>query len=140
MHTGDDHASVPTLVRFELWAMPRVTAALIGVAVLTGTAHAEDAFRMLKGREITAKLTGMELTDDVHWALVFGRGRSLTSYSMGRKTTGRWKVQQDQLCLDEAGEEPRCYAVWRSGTTLQLRQPGADIYDEGILQRPSKRN
>ncbi|WP_374788975.1 hypothetical protein [Brucella oryzae] len=129
-------------VRFEPRAMLRVTAALLGIAVftLTDMVHAEDAFRMLKGREIGAKLTGMELTDDVHWALVFGRGGSLTSYSMGRKTTGRWKVQQDQLCLDEADEAPRCYAVWHLGKTLQLRQSGIDIYDEGILQLPSKRN
>lgn len=59
---------------------------------------------------------------------------------MGRKTTGRWNVQQDQLCLDEVDEEPRCYAVWRSGNNLQLRQPGLDIYDEGVLQKPAKRN
>jgi len=95
---------------------------------------------MLKGPAIRSGLSGMEVTDDVHWAYVFGRDGTLTIYSMGRKSAGRWNVRQDQLCIDARPDKPRCYAVWRAGKTLQLRQPEFDIYDEGILQRPSTRN
>jgi hypothetical protein len=45
-------------------------------------------FRQLKGREITARLTGMERTDDVHWALVFDNGGRLNSFSMGTESKG----------------------------------------------------
>ncbi len=125
---GQGHASTPITGPFRTAGDAGVTAALLGIAVftLTDMVHAEDAFRMLKGREIGAKLTGMELTDDVHWALVFGRGGSLTS-SMGRKTTGRWKVQQDQLCLDEADEAPRCYAVWHLGKPSSYASPALTL-------------
>ncbi len=87
---------------------------------------------MLKGPAIRAGLSGMELTDDVHWAYVFGPNGTLTVYSTGRKSAGRWSVQKDQLCLDTPVDHQRCYAVWRAGKTLQLRQPEFDIYDEGL--------
>jgi len=95
-------------------------------------------FRQLKGREITARLTGMEPTDDVHWALVFDKGGRLNSFSMGKASKGSWKVEKDELCLDRKPDEPRCYEVWMSGRNVQLRYQPA-LPEAGILQEPQPR-
>ncbi|MGA0531238.1 MULTISPECIES: hypothetical protein [Hyphomicrobiales] len=132
------------LARYQLARRIMLGVAALAIVAATfpwnGIARAAGTFRMLKGSEIRATLAGMELTDEVHWAYVFARSGTLTIYSMSRKIAGRWSVQQDQLCLDQAADDQRCYEVWRSGKTFQLRQPGLDIYDEGILQRPLRRN
>lgn len=116
--------------------------AAFALAVLAGVSflNAAEPFRALKGPDIRSRLTGMEFTDEVHWALVFGRDGTLASVSMGKQTSGRWRVKQDQLCLDRSANDQRCYAVSRSGKTYRLQEPGFDIYEEGIVQRPSARH
>jgi len=56
----------------------------------------------------------MELTDEAHWGEVFERNGTLTITSMGHKSTGKWRVQKDQLCM-ETGNEPAAAAT-RSGS------------------------
>jgi len=109
-----------------------------GCLLLASAALAAEPFRHLKGREIAARFTGMELTDEIHWAYVFERGGRLKIFSMGRPGTGAWKVEKDELCLDRPPDEARCYEVWVSGQTVQLRRE-PEIPDEGILQKPQKR-
>ena len=65
--------------------------------------------RQLEGAEITKKFTGMEFTDDVHWAYVFRRGGTLDVFSMGSVGTGTWRVQGNELCLNRGKGEARCY-------------------------------
>lgn len=113
--------------------------ALGALAATAGATFAADTFRKLSGREITARFSGMELTDDVHWAKVFSTGGRLSSYSMGKATDGTWRVQPDQICWNE-NKRSRCYQVWMSGNKVQLRQPGIDIYDEGVLRKPQPRH
>jgi len=73
----------------------------VALAVLCGTtADAVERMRALQGSEITKKFTGMEFTDDVHWAYVFERGGSLNVFSMGSAGTGSWRVHKDELCLN----------------------------------------
>ena len=118
----------------------RVTA-FITCIVLSGIGAnnaAADTFRQLKGREIASRFTGMELTDEVHWAYVFDKGGRLNSFSMGKASTGSWKVDRNELCLDRPPDEPHCYEVWVSGQNVQLRRE-PDLPDEGILQKPQKR-
>ena len=112
--------------------------ALGALAATAGATVAADSFRRLKGREITARFSGMEFTDDVHWAQVFARGGRLSTFAMGKASGGIWGVQNDELCW-ENGRGPRCHEVWISGTKVQLRTPGIDIYDEGVLRKPKER-
>ena len=114
-----------------------VITAAIGLLLATA-ALAAESFRHLKGREIAARFTGMELTDEVHWAYVFERGGRLNIFSMGRPGTGSWKVDRNELCLGQPPDETRCYEVWVSGRNVQLRRE-PEIPDEGILQKPQKR-
>jgi hypothetical protein len=101
-------------------------------------ARAAEAFRQIKGPEIKARLTGMELTDGVHWAYVFGRDGRTKSFSLGKPGAGAWSVLKDELCLTGGPGEPGCYHVWMSGQSVQLRREGS-IPEEGTLQKPEKR-
>lgn len=114
-----------------------VVAGVVGFPLATAALAAEP-FRHLNGREIASRFTGMELTDEVHWAYVFEKGGRLKIFSMGRPGTGAWKVHRNELCLDRPPDEARCYEVWVSGRNVQRRRE-PEIPDEGILQKPQKR-
>src|SRR5258707_13931547 len=98
------------------------TTALLGVFAFQPTAAAEQKFQKLTGAQIQAKFPGMELTDEAHWGEIFDRNGTLTITSMGHKSSGKWRIQKDQLCLD-TGNEPGggCYQVWVSGRNVELR-------------------
>src|SRR5262249_19746675 len=88
--------------------------ALCAVALGTGVAAGEEV-QKLNGTQIQARLAGMEITDEVHWADVFAANGTLTSYSMGRKSNGTWRVQKNELCIDRGKDDGGCYQVWLSG-------------------------
>ena len=107
----------------------------LGLAV---ESDAAETFRQLKGPEIRAKFSGMEFTDDVHWALVFGRDGTLSSFEMGAAGKGTWRVEKDELCLNYSRQGRRCHQVWMSGKNVQLRRPG-ELPEDGVLQKPAAR-
>jgi len=119
----------------------RVTAlACLAVATLGPSAAAEEKFQKLTGRQIRAKLAGMELTDNVHWRDFYQRHGTVMSTSMGRKRTGKWLVEDDQLCIEFEKEPiPTCYDVWLSGKQVELRREGL-LPLQGILEPSSGRN
>lgn len=96
-----------------------VTAATVLAALASGAA-AEEKLQKLSAGQIRAKMAGMELTDGVHWRELYGRGGTVTSDSMGRKRTGKWRVEKDQLCIEFDKDPPaKCYEVWMSGKTVE---------------------
>ena len=115
------------------------TTALLGVFAFQPTAAAEQKFQKLTGAQIQAKFPGMELTDEAHWGEVFERNGTLTITSMGHKSTGKWRIQKDQLCLD-TGNEPGggCYEVWLSGKNVELRNQTSSVPLEVVLQKPNQ--
>ena len=118
--------------------------ALLAAAVLcafaVGTrAESAEKFQKLTGAQIQARLAGMEITDETHWADVFAGNGTLTSYSMGRKSNGKWRVQKDELCIDRGKDDGGCYQVWLSRKKVELRREGSTLPLEGILQRQSAR-
>ena len=108
------------------------TTALLGVFALQPPAAAEQKLQKLTGAQIQAKFRGMELTDEV-----FERNGTLAITSMGHKSSGKWRIQKDQLCLD-TGEEPGggCYEVWLSGRNVELRNQTSSTPLEAVLQKP----
>jgi len=110
----------------------------LAIGLLSG-ADAADSFRQLKGPEIRAKFSGMEFTDNVHWALVFGRDGTLSSFEMGAAGKGTWRVEKDELCLNYSRQGQRCHEVWVSGKNVQLRRSG-EVPEDGVLQKPAKRS
>jgi hypothetical protein len=115
------------------------TAAVLLLIGLASPAQGVEPSRKLKAAEINRSFSGMEFTDEVHWAYLFEPGGKLTSFSMGRKGSGSWRGQKDNLCWTRPPDAERCYEAWRSGPTVQLREPGFEIYEEGVLQKPTSR-
>jgi hypothetical protein len=115
------------------------TTALLGVFAFQPTAAAEQKFQKLTGAQIQAKFPGMELTDEAHWGEIFDRNGTLTITSMGHKSSGKWRIQKDQLCLD-TGNEPGggCYEVWLSGRNVELRNQTSSTPLEAVLQKPPR--
>ena len=114
--------------------------ALLAVAIVGSSADAEGKFQKLTGGQIRAKLAGMELTDNVHWRDLYQRNGTVMSTSMGRKRTGKWRVEQNQLCIEFEKEPiPKCYDVWLSGKQVELRREGL-LPLQGTLEPSSGRN
>src|SRR6478672_11684391 len=99
----------------------RVTGlALLAAATLEPSATAEEQFQKLTGGQIRAKLAGMELTDNVHWRDLYQRNGTVMSTSMGRRRTGKWRIEKDQLCIEFEKEPiPTCYDVWLAGKQVE---------------------
>src|SRR5215510_10494608 len=114
------------------------TAVLCAIALETRAESAEKLQR-LTGAQIQARVAGMEITDEVHWADVFSANGTLTSYSMGRKSNGKWSVQKDELCIDRGKDDGGCYQVWLAGKKVELRREGSTLPREGVLQKQSAR-
>ena len=110
-----------------------------GALAVAQTTEAAEKFQKLSGSQIRARLAGMEITDEAHWADVFAANGTLTSYSMGRKNTGKWRVQKDELCIDHGNDDGGCYQVWLSGKKVELRREGSSLPLEGVLQKQSVR-
>jgi hypothetical protein len=123
----------------RMWAT--TTAACLGLAaLLSGQTMAAERFQKLSGAQIRARLAGMEMTDGTHWADVFLANGVLTTYAMGRKSSGKWEVQKDELCVDRGKDDAGCYQVWLSGKNVELRREGSSLPMEGFLQKPAARN
>jgi hypothetical protein len=100
-----------------------------------------EALNRLSGSQIRARLAGMELTDKVHWREAYLRDGSFVSRSMGRVRTGKWRVENDELCVELADRsESGCYEVWLTGTKVELRPPGVGSVVDGVLEKPVDRN
>jgi hypothetical protein len=114
--------------------------ALFAVAILGSSAATEEKFQKLTAEQIRAKLAGMELTDSVHWRDFYQLNGTVMSSSMGRKRTGKWRVEKDQLCIEFEKEPiPSCYDVWLSGKQVELRREGL-LPLQGTLELSSGRN
>jgi len=114
--------------------------ALLATAAWSSNAVAEEKFQKLTGGQIRAKLAGMELTDNVHWRDLYQRNGTVTSTSMGRKRTGKWRIEKDQLCIEFENEPvPKCYDVWLSDKQVNLRREGL-LPLQGTIEPPSGRN
>jgi len=85
--------------------------AMLGLLVSSVDSFAAEKFQKLSGAQIRAKFVGMEMTDNVHWADVFGPNGDLKSYSMGRKKDGKWRTEKDELCVDRGKDDGGRYQV-----------------------------
>ena len=109
------------------------------VVVLASGALAEEKLQKLSAGQIRARIAGMELTDEVHWRELYERSGTVTSTSMGRKRTGKWRVEKDQLCIEFEKEPPaKCYEVWMSGKKVELRREGL-LPLQGVVEQPTGR-
>ncbi|MCC8938132.1 hypothetical protein H8A99_17030 [Bradyrhizobium sp. Arg68] len=114
-------------------------AAAVGLMLLASDGVAAAGARKLSGAQIRARLAGMQLTDEVHYRLVYERDGTLRSFSMGTKKVGTWSIDNDQLCLRLGDKDDGCYAVTLSGERIELVPSGLGPAFDGIVQ-PADRN
>ncbi|MGI8387930.1 hypothetical protein [Brucella anthropi] len=116
--------------------MNKFALALASLTVFAVPAHAQE-FQKLSGSQIRAKLAGMQLTDEIHWVEAFFPNGKLIYNQMGYIRAGRWRVEQDQLCIAMASEkDPYCYEVWAYKKSIQLTESGsAESPLEAVLER-----
>ena len=83
----------------------------------------------------------MEMTDNVHWRDGYRRDGAFWSSSMGLERTGRWRIEDDQLCIDLAtAADSGCYEVWASGISIELRPTGPGLVIHGMIEKPEGHN
>ena len=129
--------SVPR-TRSVRWTVALVVI-LLGPVIAGPAAKAEDIFRRLTGAQITARFSGMEMSDGVHWRDRYEPNGTITSQSMGKNRSGAWRVEGQELCVDFAKDQGGCYQVWLSGSKVEFRREGFDgSILEGTLQAPAK--
>ncbi|QQN66378.1 hypothetical protein JIR23_12150 [Bradyrhizobium diazoefficiens] len=103
------------------------------VALDAGSVAAANP-RKLTGVEIRNRFAGRQLTDEVHYRLVYGQDGTLRSYAMGVKKVGKWVVEEDELCLHLGESDDGCYQVTLSGEQIELIPTGLGGSIDGILQ------
>ena len=108
--------------------------------MLTTATFAADEFRKLGDAEIRSKLSGMEITDEVHWAELYNRDGTFTMWAMGRKTTGKWAAKSGELCLDNGQSMPDCREIRLSGNKVEFHYPGGGVAIEGVLRKQRPRD
>jgi hypothetical protein len=109
--------------------------ALACMAFPPALAEAED-FRRLRAEQIRARVVGRDITDDFHWTEHYRRDGVLVLDDMGRRRTGRWRIERDTLCLArEPGSPFDCFQVWISGDEVSLRTHEADQTPPAFIRR-----
>jgi hypothetical protein len=120
----------------------KAQAALLAAAAvgsLAATGALAEGTKKLSGAQIRTRFVGMQLTDEVHYRLVYERDGTLRSFAMGVKKRGKWLVDKDQLCLYLGEPDDGCYEVSLSGKTVTLTPVGLGSSLDGILQAPPDR-
>jgi hypothetical protein len=115
-------------------------ASIVGSTSWAASAVAAENFKRLSGAQIRARVTGMQLTDEVHYRFVYDRDGTLRSYSMGIKKVGKWTVENDQLCLYFREPDDGCYEVSLSGGQIEMKPSVLGGAIDGLLQLPTDRN
>ena len=116
-----------------------MTAIGLGLAgALAVDVEAAEKFQKLTGAQITARFTGMEMSDDVHWRDRYERNGTITSQSMGKSRSGKWRVEKNELCVEFGKDQGGCYEVWLAVKKVEFRRAGFDgSILEGTLQKPT---
>src|SRR5664279_1754073 len=109
-----------------------IVVALTLTSISAKSAVAAGSAQKLSGVQIRAKISGMQLTDEVHWRDVYDRDGSLRSYADGKKRVGKWAVEKDQLCVYFKEPEDGCYEVSLSGNRIEMKPSGLGLTIEGI--------
>jgi len=118
-----------------------VTGLIISWLFADSDAARAENFRRIAGTQIQARFSGMDMTDDVHWRDSFGRDGTLISQSMGKRRLGKWRVENNQLCIELGTESSGCYEVWLAGLRVEFRREGFDGSSlEGRLEKPNSSN
>jgi hypothetical protein len=115
-----------------------IVAAIVGSTSCVFSAVAAEKYKRLSGSQIRAKVTGMQLTDEVHYRFVYERDGTLRSYAMGVEKVGKWTIESDQLCLYFLEPDDGCYEISLSSSQVVMKPSGLGGAIDGVLQPPAE--
>ena len=108
-----------------------VVAWAIGIVALVVAGHAtraEEQFKMLDEKQISARVVGKDITDGPHWSMYLRPDGVMISAESGGSWVGSWKIRNNKLCIfypaSAPGAQPECNEVWMSGTNVRMRPNG----------------
>ena len=116
----------------------RLSVAALVILSTIAFAHrveAEEKFTRLSGAQIRVRIAGMVLTDDVHWRDLYERNGTVKSHSMGHQRMGKWRVENDELCVEFENEPADCYEVWLSGAKVELQRAGSSFPIDAVIRK-----
>ena len=117
-------AARPSRSAFVIRALRRsilLSACLAGLAL--GPSRAEDQFKKLDGKQIKARVVGLDITDGPHWSMYLRPDGVLVSEESGSSWTGSWAIRNDRLCMTmPSSTTADCNEVWMSGKQIGMRQ------------------
>lgn len=121
-------------IRLARCLIAALATAIGGLMTLDAGVVAAANPRKLTGTEIRTGFAGKQLTDEVHYRLVYEKDGTLRSFSLGVNKVGKWVVEKDELCLYLGENDDGCYQVTRSGERIELIPMGLGGSLDGILQ------
>jgi hypothetical protein len=101
-----------------------IAAGMAMLLAIDGQHAFADNLQKLSGVQIRVKISGKQLSDEVHWREVYERDGAFRSYSMGRKRVGKWFVHGDELCVDLPEPDAGCYEVAASEKRVVMTPKG----------------
>jgi hypothetical protein len=109
---------------------------MLVLRILAIMACSDHAFLRLTGKDIRLTVIGKVVTDGAHWSDYFEKNGTLLSWSMGRRSAGKWEIHGDALCItEEASVNPTCYEAWIAGDEISLRIDGVETTFTGYLRK-----
>ncbi len=100
---------------------PALLAAVLAALSLSAAAAQETSER-LSGEQIRSRVIGRDITDEIHWWRYLRADGALVSIDLGREQVGRWRVEDDLLCMsEESAAETECFQVWVRDDKVTLR-------------------
>ncbi len=104
-------------------------------------AAAEDQFRMLDGKQIRTHVVGQDITNGPHWSMYVRPDGALIGEESGSSWTGRWKIQNDRLCITlPSSTSAECNEVWMSGTLVRMRaSKDQETFDAIVMAHRAKK-
>lgn len=104
-------------------ALRHAAAWSVCMAVLSlAPAQGEDQFKILDGKQIRARIVGLDITDGPHWSMYIRADGVLIGEESGSKWTGSWTIRRDRLCMAlPSSTSAECNEIWMSGRFIRMR-------------------
>lgn len=112
------------------------------LAVLAlGPAQAEDQFRALDGKQIKARIVGLDITDGPHWSMYVRPDGVLIGEESGSTWTGSWTIRNDRLCMTmPSSTSADCNEVSMFGRFIRMRaSKDQDMISATVMTHNTKR-
>lgn len=112
----------------------RALVVAISLILPTTTLSAPPARKPLSSADLRRQLVGHTITDGTHWRYYLMPDGKLDAYDMGRRRGGRWRIDDDRLCVTFAADAvpDECWELVRKGMRTIFQRNGIDMSDVQI--------